>query len=249
MPKQHELNALTKGRKSEVEKFFTGIYQKLQKPDLFDGLQKTYQPLNEEGEKLPPEAKSPQLKIDDLIQSASEQLIPLYDLIVSQDTGNQKAMADIVVDEKVILKDVPAVTILFLQKQVNDLQTFISQVPTPDPAERWTYDSNLGMLATAVTQTHRTKKQAKVIVKSPATTQHPAQTEMVQEDVLAGYWSLVRYTTRMPADTKAHLLVKLRKLQDALKVALQKANDVTTAKREIGFDLLKYVFGDAIQKK
>ena len=38
MPKQHELNALTKGRKSEVEKFFTGIYQKLQKPDLFDGL-------------------------------------------------------------------------------------------------------------------------------------------------------------------------------------------------------------------
>jgi hypothetical protein len=71
----------------------------------------------------------------------------LWNLVFTQDTGNQSARADIVVDGKVVLANVPVTSLLFLDKQVNDLETFVSKLPTPDPAEEWTHDPNTGALA------------------------------------------------------------------------------------------------------
>ncbi len=248
-PKLHEINALTTGRKAEAQKILTAAYQQLQKGDLFDGLSRNYQPVDEAGEKLPPEKKLPQLSVKDTVKSFVGTNAELIDFVTTQDTGNQQASADVIVDGKVLLKQVPVTTILFLLKQVEDFRTFIGHMPTPDPADKWTYDSNLGMLATAPTQTHRTKKQPRVLVKAQATPQHPAQTEVFQEDVLAGYWTSIKYSSRVPADVKNEQLVRVRKLRDALLVAKEVANNIEVTKRQIGNDLLGYVFGDMVEKK
>ena len=60
--KQHELIAVEGDIKKKVKRQQTDIYHILQKPDLFFGLEKTYQPFEEGGESLPPESKKIQRK-------------------------------------------------------------------------------------------------------------------------------------------------------------------------------------------
>ena len=144
--------------------------------------------------------------------------------IRDRDAGNQIAKADIEVDGVVLAKDVPVPTLLFLEKQFGDVKAFLEKIPVPDPAERWAHDSSSGLLATEPVKTGRTKKVQKPIVLFPATEQHPAQTQLITEDVLAGYWTTIRYTHRVSADKKSAALGRVGKLLDAVKVARERAN-------------------------
>lgn len=246
MPKLHELVAVLTGKKGDAQKKVTDVYHKLDKPDLFDGLRKTYQPVAEDGEKLPSESKNPQVTVAKVIDDSVEHWMNLFDSTLMVDLGNQIAKGDVEVGGKVVAKDVPVPTLLFLEKQLGDVKAFLERLPTPDAAERWTHDAATGMLSTDPVQTTRTKKVQKAIVKYPATPEHPAQTEMVTEDVLAGYWTTIRYTTRVSADKKAAALKRVGELIDAVKVARERANTVDVPRREIGGGLLWFVF-DALK--
>ena len=60
MPKLNQIIAVLSGRKSQSQKDITEVYKKLQKDALFDGISRVYQPVDEEGEALPPERKNVQ---------------------------------------------------------------------------------------------------------------------------------------------------------------------------------------------
>lgn len=246
MPKQHELVAILSGKKAEVQKFVTDGYHNLQKGDLFDGLRRTYQPVDEGGELLPPESKNPQLVLAKVVDDARDKWRALFDITLMVDLGNQIAKADVEVDGKVVARDVPVPTLLFLEKQLADVKAFVEKLPTPDPAERWTQDANTGMLSTEPTKTGRTKKVQKPIVLFPATPEHPAQTQLITEDVLAGYWTTIKYTNRVAADKKAVALDRVGRLLDAVKTAREKANTADVPKREVGAAVLGFVF-DALK--
>lgn len=113
---------------------------------------------------------------------------------------------------------------MFLEKQLTDLFTFVKTIPVLDPAEEWTKDLNSGLQKTAPSQTHRTKKTPKAIVKYPATPEHPAQTEMVTEDIIAGYWSQVKMSGAMPKPDKDGLMLSVNRLHEAVKTAREQAN-------------------------
>jgi hypothetical protein len=243
MPKLHEIIAVVSGKKGEAEKAVTEAYHLLQKPEFFDGLERTYRPLEDGGEKLPPESKRPQHAVRDLVAKARARWADLFDLTATLDAGNQVAKADVEVDGKVVAKDVPVPTLLFLEKQLQDVKTFVSKLPTPDPAEEWKPDPNQGTLAAAPVETHRTKKVQKAIVLYHATPEHPAQTQLVSEDVLAGYWKTTKYTTRVPAEEKAAMLARAQALLDAVKTARERANSIAVEKKKVGDGLLAYVFG------
>lgn len=244
MPKLFELLAVATGKKSEVEKTVTEFYKTVQKADLFAGHAKTYRPLADDGDRLPADSKNPQARCDALIPQAVAAWVDFFDVTLMVDAGNQQAKADIVVDDQVVAKDVPVTTLLALNKHLNDWVTFIDKLPTPDPAEQWGFDANQNWLATQPFETARTKKVNKPIVLFPATPEHPAQTQLVQEDVLAGYWSQVKFSTAVPAYEKAAMLARAVKLRDAVKTARERANDIKVEKRAIGADLARFVFGD-----
>ncbi|HEY1189772.1 MAG TPA: hypothetical protein VGE74_19140, partial [Gemmata sp.] len=225
MPKLNQINAVMTARKGEAEKHITEVYKLIQKEQLFTGRERTYRPLDEvNGQKLPPESQRVQQRADDLIRQAREKWTELWNLVLTQDTGNQSAKADIVVDGKAILANVPVTTLLFLDKQVNDLETFVSKLPTPDPAEEWTHDPNSGLLRSKATESVRTSKEPTVIVKYEATKEHPAQTELFTKDVPVGTWTQIVYSGCIGADRKNAILARVRKLQDAIKVAKEQAN-------------------------
>jgi hypothetical protein len=245
VPKLNQINAIVTARKGDAEKQLTELYKLIQKEQLFAGRERTYRPLDEvNGQKLPPESQRVQQRTADLVRQARDKWTELWNLVLTQDTGNQQAKADIVVDGLVLLKGVPVTTLLFLDKQVNDLETFVSKLPTPDPAEEWTHDPNTGLLRSRATESVRTSKEPTVIVKYPATTEHPAQTELFTKDVPVGTWTQILYSGCVPTDRKNAILARVRKLQDAIKVAKEQANLLDVERQKAGEPLLAFVFGE-----
>jgi hypothetical protein len=243
MPKLNQINAIVSGRKGETEKAVTEIYKLVQKDVLFAGRERTYRPIDEvNGQKQPPESQRVQQRADDLIRQAVAKWTDLWNLIYTQDLGNQQAKADVIVDGKTLLPNVPVTFLLFLDKQVNDLETFISKMPTPDPSEEWAHDPNSGLLRSKATESLRTSKEPTVIVKYEATEKHPAQTELFTKDVPIGTWTQIMYSGCIPTDRKNALLERIKKLQDAVKTAKEQANLLEVEKQKIADAVLGYVF-------
>jgi hypothetical protein len=244
MPKLNQINAILSSRKGEAEKAVNELLKLLQKEQLFSGRERVYRPLDEvNGQRLPPESQKVQQRADLLIAQASEKWTELWDLVLTQDTGNQAARADVVVDGQAVLSGVPVTTLLFLDKQLAEVENFVSKLPTPDPAEEWSHDPNTGLLRSPVSESLRTTKEPTVLVKYEATEKHPAQTETYMKDVPSGHWRQVLYSGSIQADRKNAILARLKKLQDAVKLAREQANLLEVERRKAGAALLTFVFG------
>ena len=244
MPKLCQVNALVSGRKGEVEKAVTEIYKVVQKPELFTGRERVYRPHDEvNGEKLPRESQKIQFTVAGLIAQAAAKWTELWDLTLTQDSANQTTKADIAVDGKVVMTNVPVTNLLFLEKQVNDVETFVSKLPTPDTGEDWEHDASVGYLRSRSAESLRTKKEPTHYEKAPATKEHPAQVEFFHRDVPVGTWTTTLFSGAIRADEKAAMLVRVKKLKDAIKMAREQANLIDAEVKKSGEALLGYVFG------
>jgi hypothetical protein len=243
VPKLNQIVAVVSGKKTRVEKEFGDLYKVVQKPDLFHGLSRTYQPVDDGGEQLPSESKQPQKSSSEIVDAARATLVGIIDAIATQEWGNTTASADVFVGGKALLNEVPITVLLYLEKQLTDLYTFVNSFPVLDPAEEWQKNDQNGQYRTPPTKTVRTKKVQKPLVLYPATDKHPAQTQLITEDVTVGYWTTVKTATVFSAQEKKGILARIQELQDAVKVAREAANSVDVDDVEIAAPILKYVFG------
>lgn len=242
MAKLNQVIAVVAGKKQKAQQALTDAYHKVQKSELFAGISKSYQPRDEDGDRLPPESKSVQVKVGDLIHEATAALTEMFDVVATQDTANCTAKADVVVDGKAILSKVPVTHLLFLEKQLNDVATFIGKLPTLDPSETWTYNEAQDQYATLPAETTRTKKIPKAFVKYEATKEHPAQVETFHEDIVAGYWKTVKFSGAVPSRTKNEFLERVRKLHEAVIKAREEANSIEAPNVHCGKHLFGYIF-------
>ena len=137
--KLNQIIAIEKGVKSTSFQELTEAHHLLQKPSLLAGLSRTYQPKDEEGEQFPPEFTRVQASAETVIKDTAKILTKLFDVTAAKDWANCQARADIVVDGRTLAADVPATYLLFLEKQLVDMHTFIRKLPTLDPSETWTF--------------------------------------------------------------------------------------------------------------
>ena len=243
MPKLNQIIAISAGKKSQAHKTITDVYQNLQKTGQLEGISRTYKPKDDEGEQLPPEKKLVQLKVKEAIRSVVGAMTELFDIVATQDQANCIARANVTVDNVAVLKDVPVTTLLFLEKQLVDMHTFVEKLPTLDPGESWSYNPDVDHYASESYQTSKTKKVMKNHVKAEATKEHPAQVETYTEDVIVGYWTTVKFSGAIPAKEKNELLDRVRKLQEAVKSAREDANGMEVELKKIGTPVLQYLFG------
>jgi len=242
MPKLNQIVAVEKGVKSRVYGDITELHKTSQKPDLYVGFVKTYEKRDEEGEDLPQERKKVQQNAEDVLKRTSELLTELFDVTAAKDFANCDARADVAINGQVLLRDVPVPFLLFLEKQITDIRTFVDKLPTLDESEDWTADPNSGLFKTPETKTHRTKKVQRPLVLYPHSTEHPAQTQLVTEDVIAGYWCTVKHSGAIPVPRKQALLTRIEALLHAVKFAREQANSVDAPNKEIGRTLFEYLF-------
>jgi hypothetical protein len=181
MPKLNQIIAIQAGKKSQAKETLTEAYHLLKKPELLSGLVRTYQPRDEGGEPQPEERKQVQVKVNDLINKVLADLTEMFDVVATQDWANCQARADVVVDGQRLLQSVPVTHLLFLEKQLVDIRTFIDSLPVLDAAEEWDYKAEADCYVSRPSRSHRTKKVPKSHVKYEATKEHPAQVEMYME--------------------------------------------------------------------
>lgn len=241
--KLHQALALVAGQKSRTASEVTEAYHKIQKPDLLKGISRRYTPKDDDGEVFPPESNQVVYRVPDALDETRKSLATLFDLVLMQDATNCLARADVEIDGFELLSAVPVTNLLFLEKQVKDLHSLIEKLPTLDPSERWRFDPNSNAYVTEPSQQTKTKKVSKVLVKYPATVEHPAQTEMVTEDVVVGSWETIKFSGAIPELEKKNILRRVQKLWDAIKMAREEANSTDAVHAKIGELIFDYVFG------
>lgn len=243
MAKLNQIIAVEKGIKSQSLRDLTDAHQMLQKTSMLSGISRTYRPKDEEGEQLPPESTKVQVKTEEVIRRTVEILSRLFDVTATKDWANTQAKADVIVDGQVLLSQVPATYLLFLEKQLVDIHTFVSKLPMLDASETWTLDTSADAWATEPMQTTRTKKIPRNHVKAEATEHHPAQVEVYYEDIVVGYWRTVKFSGSLPATRVNELIERVEKLQQAAKFAREEANSIEVQDHKIGETVFKYIFG------
>ncbi|MEZ4317682.1 MAG: hypothetical protein R3F61_09260 [Myxococcota bacterium] len=240
--KLHEVVAIRKGVKSRTYSELTELYKKAQKADMYSGMTRDYQPLDDDGETFPPESRLVQLIANDVLKQVRKLRTKYLDVEATQEYGNLEAKADVEVDGEVILKDMPATLLIFLEKELTDLYTFVSNLPTLDESKAWAKDPNSHLYRTDTARTHKTKKVQRPIVLYDATEEHPAQTQLITEDVTVGHWSTVYTSGALPVPRKEELLERIDTLRDATKRARSRANDTEVGERSIGDAVFGFLF-------
>jgi hypothetical protein len=243
-PKLNQIIAIEKGVKSQAYGELTTLHKESQKAELFNGFVKTYRKKDEDGEEYPPERKRVQLVAADVLKKVTAIQTELFDVTATKDWANCHAKADVVVDGMVLLQDAPATYLLFLEKQLSDMRAFLEKLPTLDEADDWQVDPNSNLVRTAPVTTHRTKKVPKVIVKYPHSEHHPAQTELVNEDVIVGWWDTVKHSGALAMPRKQQLMERVDRFMKAVKFAREKANDADVEKLEVGEKIFGFLFGN-----
>ncbi|ODA69849.1 hypothetical protein APS67_005968 [Streptomyces sp. AVP053U2] len=216
MTKLNQIIAVEKGVKSKAVQDVNGAHQKVQKPTLLAGISRTYRPKDEEGEQLPPESTRVQVQGEDVLREMAASLTRLFDVTATKDWANCTARADVTVEGRTVLAEVPVGYLLFLEKQLTELHAFVRKLPTLDAAESWSHDPSTDWWKTDPVRTIRTKKVPRNHVKAEATEKHPAQVEVYYEDVPIGYWTTVKFSGALPARRVNELVERVEKLQQAV---------------------------------
>lgn len=235
--------AVSKGVKATSAALLTQAHQNAQKGDSLKGLNRTYQPIADGEIPKPPESTLVRYTAKQIVDEVQAGLVRLFDVTATQDYGNSVAFADVKVDGVVLVQAAPVSYLLFLEKQLVDLATFIRKLPVLDPAEAWEYDANTGHFRTPPVQTVSNKKVYRNHVKAAATERHAEQVEVYTEDVAVGHWSLVKFSGAFPATRVKELTERVTKLQEAVKVAREEANATDVADQRVGETLLGWLFG------
>lgn len=233
--------AIDSGVRNKSKSELTALHRSAEKPELYSGLNRTYRPKDEDGEKFPDERQHVALRSKEVLAKLKDIMSEALDIELTKDVGNCSAKADVKVGEEVVLKDVPVSYLLYLEKQLDDVFTFINKMPQLDASEAWSFDPGQNLHRSVPTETTKTKKKMTPVVLYEATREHPAQVREVTEDVAVGFWSATKFSGALTADRKEVLVSRIQQLQKAVKFAREEANSAEVEKKNASSALFNFI--------
>lgn len=242
MTKLNQVIAVASTKKSAAKSEMERAYHAFQKPGLFTGLHKVYDPKDEGGEELPEESKRIELKVTDIINSLQKSWSEMVDVVVTNDVGNSEAKADVIVGGTTLLTQVPVTSLIFLEKQLTDLNSLVSSIPTLSEAQEWVRDDGAEIYRSSTVKTNRTKKVQKALVLYPHSPEHPAQTTLITEDENVGTWSTTALSSALTNQQVKAVKERVSALKDAVVKAREEANSITVTNQTVGSTAFKFVF-------
>jgi hypothetical protein len=234
--------------KKQKHKITTELHKAMQKAELFRGTAEVFEPAVEGVELFPPKKVKVRLSAEEALGEMAEHWIEWWDWTATKDIGNasEGARANVVIDEEVFLEKVPVPLLLFLKDQFENVRKAIEVIPTLDEVEDWVWDVALGFYRTAdPVRTRKTRNVKKPIVLYDATKEHPAQTQIIDDVEVMGYWVGTKFSGALSATRKKELLRRVAKVLEALKIAKEEANNHRTQTQNIGEKLFSFVLNQA----
>ncbi len=241
MPKLNQIIALVQGKKTRGQAKLTEAHHSW-KGDALMGLSRVYEPRAEGGDMLPSENKLVQLRVKDITAKTCAELRELWNLVHTQEQGNQCACADVTVDGVIIVANAPVGFLLFLAKQLEDLGTFCKGLPVLPADREWRWDGHRNCYVTEPTKQNRTQKVPRTHVKFEPTEHHPGQADILTVDEPVGTWSTTYFSGAIQAQEKEAIVARVTALQDAVKVARERANLLEVQKTDVAKAVLDFVF-------
>lgn len=248
MSKLHELLAIDSSCKSQSEKCrkdlqatFTG------KRHHFEEKLVTFTPLVEGAPSETREQSSIQTTVRKEIEWVNNILVKSLDASYAIDVANTHAKADIILeDDSVVMKAVPATSLLQMAKRVTEIRELIAAIPTLEPAKGFKPDATRepGIYVAREVTKNSTQKIEEFITASPATKEHPAQVAKVSRDVKTGTILEQAWSSMITPAMKSDLLDRAEMLGRAIAKARARANEqeIDTRTHKIGRTLLDYIF-------
>ncbi|MBD2666983.1 hypothetical protein B6N60_04164 [Richelia sinica FACHB-800] len=129
-----------------------------------------------------------------------------------------------------------------MEKQLQDIKTFIQALPVQDITEVWIENNQLDCYSTEAKYTTKTKRITKPVVLYEATKEHPAQVKEVSEDIPEGQWKTVKFTGAITRSQQNELLKKVDKLNRAIIFARETANSIEVEKKDVATPIFSYLF-------
>jgi hypothetical protein len=239
-----QIIAVEKGVRTTAERKLTDAHRTLA-TTATSGIDRKYQPRDDDGDHFPPESTLVRETVEATLIEVRQAFRRFYDVTATKDWANCVATADIEVGDEVLLAAVPVPFLLFLEKQLINLRTFVASLPVLDPAQKWSRDDiTSGVWRAEPTMTVKTKKIPKGQVLYDATDKHPAQVHLYHDDVPIGDWTTVKFSGAIPAGRRDELLDRVDVLARAVKFAREKAN-ATEIERDVeaGQAIVGFLFG------
>lgn len=241
----HAAIAAHKHEKSGAAGKLTELHHLSQKAALYEGFTKTYEAFKEEDSfTQPAELKQVQLVASDVLGQLQGILTEEMDLELTIRRGNQQANAALALEDgTTIAANVPVEYLLYLEKKLTDLRTFVEKMPTLDPAVPWqpAPEVRAGILKGPEAIKQQMRKVQEPIVLYPATPEHPAQAQLIVRDVIVGQTKEVKFSSALHPDEKRERLRRVDALLKAVKVARQEANAIDVHKSHIASAIFSYL--------
>ena len=253
MAKLHEVLAVESGLQTAAKKINEETVRTFGKKDEhFVETVKTISHFAEEDQKLnTDESKSMVTTVFDKLLYTAGPNIKAFDAYLQKEATNQKAVADLVVGETTLATAVPATVLLGLETKLAELRVVYENIPTLAPGPTWVVDTDKrkegGVYKSAQPDvTFRTRKTVKPIIMAPATEQHPAQVQAIQEDVPVAKITTQHWSGMITSAQKSDLLGRIDALLRAVKRARQRANMTDVENRKIGKVLFDWLHSGII---
>jgi hypothetical protein len=149
-----------------------------------------------------------------------------------------------VVGEIVLVKDAPVTLLLYLEKQLKDLKTFIEKMALLDTTVEWNKDPSTDLWKTEAVKTAKTAKIEQPLVLLEPTKEHPGKAEKQVVDKITGYWTLVKSSGALDIPTRTRILKRIETLYVAVKTAREEANATEADDKKIGHKIFRYLFDE-----
>jgi len=241
----HQLLAVEKDRKmlattivAETRKTFTD------KASHFDGIMKTYNPFDDDGDKQPAEIKEIVTTVSDKLRYTANAVIDAINAVLSKEETNSsgEANAELIVG-KTNFGKFSATSFLALESLLVQIREYYKWIPTLDPTMAWiaSKEDGEGIYRTGEQIAYRTAQVPKSMEISPATPQHKAQAQLIQVAVQVGKYSTTYKSGRITPAEKHNLLSKIDLMIDGIKIARSKANLAQVKQVELGTKIFDFI--------
>ena len=178
------------------------------------------------------------------LQYQSKATAKYIDAMIQQESANTQAKSDIILsDGTVIAENLPVTALLGLERELKSQRAVYLAIPTLDPAKVWKEAPSQGkdIVECIAPKVKTTKKIVDVLTKAPATDKHPAQTELINKDVVIGFTEMTTRSSKLTSARKHELLTRLDDMISAVKRARARANQQEVEDIKVGGKMFKYL--------
>jgi len=236
----HELIPIEVTRGKESKSVYEHVVNAMNDSKLIEGFRRRYEQRAEDGTEFPAENKAVQISFAQLFNSFIAREQAYINVVATKDKANSIACADVIIGDKVLLTDMSAVTLIFLEKRIDNIIAMIQRAPVLDPAYEWTKSGDIH-ISNEVRTIREVKRPMHYVVFEPSEHCKNGQYEVINENVPVGEWVKTVVSGAMTYNDQLEMYNRLITLKEAIVTARQRANTQEVEQQKIADYLFNFI--------